>query len=367
MNTGMKNIFRLAKQKKMLEIMKRQRDIIFEQMIEELWKIRNPNLDFDNESYQKLLEKMSRLSAQEKNNNLRINNLDVPTKKACFELSTARNRNLIDPEEQNMLRESVIAFFGLSVGSHAAITWMMESRADAIKIVDPDKVSASNLNRLRNGWKDIGRYKVELVEEELYEINPFTKVYSYYKGDQSEIIKILDFEPEADVIIDEIDDFEVKIALRKIAKERKIPLISAADVGDNVVLDIERYDLLPQPEMFLGRIPEIENINFSKLTDKEKKKLIIKLVGFETNSEKMINSLFAINASIVTWPQLGATATITGGIIATAIKKIILGEKVISGRYYISLDDILVSDFNSWKSKESRNKKINRIKELLKE
>src|SRR3989344_875072 len=73
-------------------------------------------------------------------------------KELCFELTTVRNRNLITSQEQSKLRKTVVGFFGMSVGSHCALTWMMESRADTIKIVDFDTLSASNLNRLRFGW-----------------------------------------------------------------------------------------------------------------------------------------------------------------------------------------------------------------------
>lgn len=342
--------------------MKKQQDTIYSETLKELWKIRNPHLEFNDISSMQLEKTIDEQVGKEK----KERNFNLPSRKAYFELSTARNRNLINIDEQNLLRKTVVAFFGLSVGSHAALTWMMLSRADAIKIVDPDAISASNLNRLRMGWKDIGKKKTAVVEEELSKINPFATIYSFSNGSPQEVRRVIESSPSADIIIDEIDNFEVKIVLRKIAKERKIPLISAADVGDNVVLDIERYDETPQPEMFLGRVAGMENINFSKLTDKEKKKLIIKLVGFEENSEKMLNSLFAIGGSIVTWPQLGSTASIAGGVVATAIKKIILGEKVKSGRYYFSLDDILVDDFNSAKRKSNRDRLINQIQKVLK-
>src|SRR5579859_3741105 len=51
-------------------------------------------------------------------------------------LATVRNRNLITQEEQEVLRKTVVGFFGMSVGSHAALTWMMGSRADVMKIMD---------------------------------------------------------------------------------------------------------------------------------------------------------------------------------------------------------------------------------------
>ena len=88
-------------------------------------------------------------------------------------------------------------------------------------------------------------------------------------------------------------------------------------------------------------------------------------MGIEKVSERMLNSVFGIGATIVNWPQLGATATIAGGVIASLIKKIILGENIKSGRYYLSLNNIFVSDFNSIRRVNERRKKIRAINKVL--
>lgn len=287
------------------------------------------------------------------------------SKKAAFDLTTARNRNLINSEQQLLLSTTPVAFFGMSVGSHAALTWMMQSRTNVIKIVDPDTIDATNLNRLRFGWSQIGKLKVNAVAELLQDINPFARIIISPKTDPATTENIISKDPPVLAIVDEIDSFEAKIRLRQLAKKYRIPLVSAADIGDNIALDIERYDLSPQPEFFLGRVSGIDKINFSGLSDSEKKKLIIRLVGFEHNSVALLDSLLAIGGSVPTWPQLGATATISGGVIAATLKKIILGEPIKSGRYYLSLDDLLVDGCNSPVQTEVRSKKIAILKKLI--
>lgn len=327
-------------------------------LLRELWKIRNPHTAaIDPVAFNQMKKQVL---AQAKKDNSPL------SKKASFELTTSRNRNLINVFEQNKLRQTVVAFFGMSVGSHAALTWMMESRADCIKISDPDTIDASNLNRLRFGWQEIGRLKTAVVAEKLQEINPFAKIISTTETSPSLIDKFVKAPSLADIIVDEIDDFQSKIFLRQLAKKYSKPLISVADVGDNLVIDIERYDLLPQPQPFLGRIPHPESINFSSLSTLEKKKLIIRLVGFEHNSEAMLDSLVAVGGSIPTWPQLGATATISGGVIATTLKNIALDKPILSGRYYLSLDQLLVSDFTSPQRIASREAKIATLNQILK-
>jgi len=326
----------------------------------DLWE----NSVFDNRSFDLVQTIMAEQAKSE--NPEDQNSLDIPSHETAQEASTIRNRNLISAEKQDILRKTTVAFFGLSVGSHAAVTWMMESRADTIKIVDPDIVAPSNLNRLRFSWDTVGREKVEIVKRQLEGINPYATIISTNKTGKDIMENMLDNKPEVSVIVDAIDDMQGKIFLREFAKERKIPLVSAADVGDNVVLDIERYDLSPQPEYFLGRIPNMDHIDFASLSDNERRSLIIKLVGFEENSEELLDSLLQIGKKLTTWPQLGATATIAGGIVATSIKKIVLGEDIRSGRYYFSLDSLLVEDFNSKENIEKRKEKIKQVKDKFK-
>jgi molybdopterin/thiamine biosynthesis adenylyltransferase len=332
----------------------------------EIAKIRNPHI-----SDEKLIEELERGVRRKMKEGFAIYFpwkevvCCVPSQKIFFELTTARNKHLVKVDEQNKLRNTVVSFFGMSVGSQAALTWMLESRADQIKIVDPDTIDPSNLNRVRFGVDIVGHNKVDVTEEGLFEINPFAKVYKFKSSETSKIKNIVIEEPMTNIIVEEIDDVEAKFELRKIAKDKKLPLVSAADVGDNVVLDVERYDVDSKVQPFLGRLPGIEKVNFSKLSRPELIKLIIKLVGFEADADRIPDSLMAMGGSLRTWPQLGATATIAGGIVATAVKKIILGENVKSGRYIFSLDEILNADFDSSENVLARSKKIDKINYLL--
>ncbi|NMB56340.1 hypothetical protein GYA19_00160 [Candidatus Beckwithbacteria bacterium] len=333
--------------------MKNNQINFFKSLAAELFKIRYPQ---KREKDKLILNKLEKQITKKGKANIKFKN-PLPEKNVFYELTTARNRNLITQKEQGKLQKTVVGFFGMSVGSHAALTWMMESRADLIKIADPDTIDSSNLNRLRFGWDVVGQYKIDVVKKLLSEINPYAKIVKTSVVDDQTIEALLIKNKKVNIIVDAIDDLKGKIFLRKLCKDYKLPLISAADVGDNVVVDIERYDLDPDYSFFHNRIPEIEKINLETINPLEKKNLIIKLVGFEHNSEKMLNSLMSIGKTIPTWPQLGATATIAGGVVTTLIKKIVLGEKVLSGRYYLSLDDLFVQDYNS-KSRQLGRKKL---------
>jgi len=319
-----KNIFPKVKPKKlhnMIHLKKNQQDELLEEL-ENLGKFSKQARVF----YQNILSLHPRKQES--------------IEQAMMLTSTTRNKLLITDVEQQKLARTTVGFFGLSVGSHAALTWMMLSRAQVIKIADPDIISPSNLNRLRLGWSTIGKRKVDVIKNIVLDMHPYVSVHTLTKTQGKLMEAFCRTKPRVDCIVDEIDDLEGKVQLRSLARNLRIPLISAVDVGENVIVDIERYDTERNTKFFLGRIPDIEHINLATLTPLQKARLIISLVGLDHNSSAMLTSLFAIGREIGTWPQLGSTATIAGGIIATTIKRITLGESIKSGRYVFDMDTL---------------------------
>lgn len=322
--------------------------------LKELWNIRNPS------SNSSSTQAMDNWIAVRKKQKKRLSHEEM------IELATSRNRNIITKEEQSILRQTNVAFFGLSVGSNAVFSWTMLARPDSLVVADPDHISPSNLNRIKAPWSAVGTQKVDWIRKSIHEISPHTKIKSYTDTDDLTKIQSICINKNAriNVIVDEIDDIDAKICLRRIARKLQIPLISAIDVGDNVFLDVERYDI-EKPQPFLGRIPERQLKNIASLSPRKKRSLIFKIVGMEHNSERMLHSIMSIGKTISTWPQLGSTASIAGGLVATTIKKIRLGEKVKSGRYYIDFDELLDSSFLGKKRMILRNKLKKQISDTL--
>jgi hypothetical protein len=71
---------------------------------------------------------------------------------------------------------------------------------------------------------------------------------------------------------------------------------------------------------------------------------------------KMQKSLLKIGTTIVTHPQLGSTVMMTGGVITFAVKHIALGGAMASGRYLISLENIMLADHKTQKHKREHKK-----------
>jgi membrane fusion protein (multidrug efflux system) len=192
----------------------------------------------------------------------------------------------------------------------------------------------------------VGQPKSEVTKNEMLRINPFAEVYTHSSTDPDEITRWLDADPTPHVIVDEVDDIASKLMLRRYARARHLPLVMVTDVGDNVMLDVERYDREPQPEPFLGMVPDIEQVDFRHISDIARLKMVVGILGLEGHAEEMLDSMAGIGRDLGGAPQLGPTATAAGGIAALAIKKIRLGEDVRSGRYWFSTDRTLVADID---------------------
>lgn len=151
---------------------------------------------------------------------------------------TSRNLYKITSEEQRTLSSAKLGVVGLSVGQSVAVTLAMERSFGTIKLADFDHLDLSNLNRLRAGVVDLGLPKVVLVAREIAEIDPYLNIELYPEG--LTIENLNDFVDDLDVLIDECDSLLMKIAMRKRARSKGIPVVM--DTSDRGMIDVERFD-----------------------------------------------------------------------------------------------------------------------------
>ncbi len=137
-----------------------------------------------------------------------------------FILRTARNKLLINESEQTKLAEAVIGVAGMSVGAGIAIGAVYSGMSNRIKIADNDTLETSNLNRLRESLLNVGQPKARLAAQQIYEINPFSEVDLYEEGLNEANIATFFNNPKLAVVVDEIDDFKMKVRLRIELKDR---------------------------------------------------------------------------------------------------------------------------------------------------
>lgn len=258
---------------------------------------------------------------------------------------TARNQNLITKEEQEKFYNATVGIGGLSVGSSVAFALALGGGCKRMKLADMDRLALSNTNRVLAGADRLGMLKVEMAARTIYEINPYAEIEAHPEGLSPENIE--QFFDGLDIVIDELDNLAVKYLIREQAKKHRIAVIMAADNGDNAVVDIERYDLDPQPDFFHGRMGEVSYDMLKSLDKFGIGKMITKHVGPENVTERMQQSLTQMGKTIVSWPQLGGAALVNGAAVAYCVRKILNGQPLESNRSLISLDEKLVPEYNS--------------------
>ncbi len=64
-------------------------------------------------------------------------------------------------------------------------------------------------------------------------------------------------------------------------------------------------------------------------------------VGTENIPLRMFESLMEVGKSLPSWPQLGGAATLSGVLVAYAVKKILLDHPLNAGHHLFSLDELL--------------------------
>lgn len=272
--------------------------------------------------------------------------IQIVPEEIYFELRTARNKNIITKDEQENYRNTKIGIAGLSIGSNVILMLVFTGGPKFMKIADFDDIEISNLNRLRAGLPEIGSNKTFSAAKQVWEVDPFAELELWDKGVSAESLREFILgngsdKPCLDVFIDEMDSLELKILSRFICRENKIPALMATDNGDNVILDVERYDTDSDLPILHGLIGDIKPEDFKIMNYEDWLRLATKIVGFDNLTERMKQSLSEIGKTIAGVPQLGSTASIGAAAVALCVRKIANKQNLPSGRYFINIDKSL--------------------------
>lgn len=311
----------------------------FPRQIKELFLINNPHHAYENK------EKVFQSREFKKYENFRKdsyihfyypwNNHIVKTIKDedYFRLKTNRNRDLITAAEQEKLANYRVAVFGMSVGSNIAFVLTQAGISKEISIADFDDLDTTNLNRIFGGIHQIGLNKCILAARRIYEANPFAKVNIFPRGITEKNLRSTLARKKVDCIIDEIDAIPMKITIRQLAMEHKVPVLMVTDNGEGIVLHIERYDL-GYKKVFHKSVKywqrKLERFGVEKGDERRIAGGIIMddiVGGAHLVDPKMLASVKKVLANkLVSWSQLGSAAMLGSVYITYALKQIILGE-----------------------------------------
>ena len=163
----------------------------------------------------------------------------------------SRTQLLFGPEAMEHLARCRVAVFGIGGVGGYAVEALVRSGIGALDLIDDDRVCLTNLNRqLYATRKTVGKYKVDVAEERIHDINPDCIVRTYKTFYLPETRDQFDF-TQYDYVIDAIDTVSGKLALVEQAQAAGTPIISAMGAGNKTdptafrVADIHKTSVCP--------------------------------------------------------------------------------------------------------------------------
>ncbi len=145
-----------------------------------------------------------------------------------------RTKMLIGNDAVEQLKKSKVMIFGIGgVGSYVAEA-LARAGVGELVLIDKDVVSKSNINRQLIALNStVGKAKVNVMKERIFDINPNIQVTSIEKFCLPENVDEF-FENKADYVVDAVDTVSAKLALAEKCKELNIPIISAMGAGNKL-------------------------------------------------------------------------------------------------------------------------------------
>lgn len=306
----------------------------FSHQLKELFIIENPIYSGEKKEEGFQTKNFQEFSNQYLNNFIHVyypwNHTVVKTvkKDQYLKLKTNRNQDLITAEEQEKLSRCRIGVFGMSVGSNIALVLTQAGISNDILIADFDELDTTNLNRIIAGSHQIGLNKCVIAARHIYEDNPFADVTAWEDGVTETHLKEALKQKELDIIVEEVDNLEIKIKIRELAREYKVPVVMITDNGDGVMLHVERYDL-GYDKIFNKPFEYWKTLFQKKPNMQDIGKVIVGdvLGGPQNVSPRVFASVERImKHELVSWAQLGSAAILGGVVTTIAIKRIVSGQ-----------------------------------------
>src|SRR5450755_314736 len=258
--------------------------------------------------------------------------------RAFATLRLDRNRNKLTRDEQARQRALRIGVVGLSAGHSIAHVLAMEGLAGELRLADFDTIELSNLNRIPASVLDLGVNKSIVAARRIGEIDPYLRVETVPEGIHAD--NLGNFLDGLDLVIEECDSLDVKLLVREMARERRIPVLM--ETSDRGVLDVERFDLEPNRPIFHGLLGSTKSSELAGLTLAEKAPYVLRMLGAEDVSSRGAASFLELAAGAVTgWPQLGSEVTLGAATAAAAVRRIGLAGELPSGRVRFDVEEVL--------------------------
>lgn len=250
----------------------------------------------------------------------------------------------------------VVAIAGASVGSNVFNMVMKDICPRSIKIGDPNFYKVTNANRILGlTYADIvcsdaiqsnpllavcGPWglnnKAIGAAEMMHKINPFVNIWAYYTGvDGDNIDSFIDgnrVEPATDVVVEETDNPDAKVEIRRKARLFRKYFLMGSDIGSTAQID--KIDFKGDPNHSLSVNATDDEVLACKLdtnlkpSQKSFQAFVSSLIGPEYLTDGEFGALMTgdLPKTTASMPQLASTASVVAGILADMIARNSLGH-----------------------------------------
>ncbi|MBP1587785.1 MAG: tRNA threonylcarbamoyladenosine dehydratase [Clostridia bacterium] len=163
----------------------------------------------------------------------------------------SRTELLLGKEAMDSLAGKRVAVFGIGGVGGYTVEALARTGVGRFDLIDDDKVCLTNVNRQILAAKStIGRYKVDVAEERILDINPKAEVVKHRCFFMPDNADEFDF-TQYDYVVDAIDTVTGKIELVMRANAAGVPIISSMGAGNKLsatafeVADIYKTSVCP--------------------------------------------------------------------------------------------------------------------------
>lgn len=235
---------------------------------------------------------------------------------------TERNIDLLTEEQQEILKKSKVAIFGLGGIGGPVAEILARSGIGCLGLVDNECYETTNLNRqIFASCATVGSKKVEAARERLQSINPFLSLSMYEDLNEASIIDIMS---GADVAVLAIDKIRPCLMISRTARKQNVPLVEGWAIPfGNVRVISENTPSLEEMYAFNCCEKNLDNISPAEYELMEKK-MLMSLEGIQGldrfYSPQLIEKIFTTGRV----PSFAPMVWLTSVLMAIEVVKIIL-------------------------------------------
>lgn len=190
----------------------------------------------------------------------------------------SRTQLLMGKAAIDTLMGSRVAVFGVGGVGGYVVEALARSGVGELDIIDDDRVCLTNVNRqVIATLSTVGKYKVDVCEERVHDINRRCIVHKYqmfYLPETADAIDISQF----DYVVDCIDTVKAKLDLIKRCHDQKVPIISCMGAANKMdatafqVTDINKTKMDPLAKVIRKKLRKM-NIHKLKVVYSEEEPL----------------------------------------------------------------------------------------------